>query len=308
MLNIHNIQEMINCFISLKHDIISLKQVMVPIVLRCIVMKIIYNNEFNYKDIAIYEYGVQQCEPNFSFGPGIRDFYIIHFIMEGSGEFYVNGENYKLNKGEGFIIEPNRLISYKADSSDPWKYYWVGFYGTDAQDCIVRSGFNMDKPIFTISNISFVERCFKEVMEGEILGSGREYFLKGYFYIILSQQIEKSIWRKEISSNSMKQIYVKKAIEFIEINYSKKITIEILAKYIGINSKYMWRIFKISTGISPKIFIIETRIRKATLLLKNPKLSISDVSRSVGYEDPLQFSKIFKKIKGLAPKEYRRVM
>jgi YesN/AraC family two-component response regulator len=52
-------------------------------------------------------------------------------------------------------------------------------------------------------------------------------------------------------------------------------------------------------------FLINTRIEKAKGLMGVPLLTMSDISRSVGYEDPLQFSKIFKKVTGKSPKEFR---
>jgi AraC-like DNA-binding protein len=58
-------------------------------------------------------------------------------------------------------------------------------------------------------------------------------------------------------------------------------------------------------NISPQNFLINYRVERAVDLMQNPELTIGDISRSVGYEDPFQFSKIFKKIKGVSPSEFR---
>ncbi len=61
-------------------------------------------------------------------------------------------------------------------------------------------------------------------------------------------------------------------------------------------------------GISPQEYLLSLKMEKACNLLTNLQLSIGDVSRQVGYEDQLTFSKIFKKSKGVSPKLYRELL
>ncbi len=100
-------------------------------------------------------------------------------------------------------------------------------------------------------------------------------------------------------------MYIRKAIEYIEYNYIDDIKVTDIANFIGINRSYLFTIFKKNLNISPQEFLLKYRMEKAYILLNNGKLSISDVARSVGYKDPLGFSKIFKKINGISPKVYR---
>ena len=60
-------------------------------------------------------------------------------------------------------------------------------------------------------------------------------------------------------------------------------------------------------GISPQKYLINFRLNQACKLMKNTELSIAEISRSVGYQDPLYFSKLFKKEKGLSPSKYRKL-
>jgi YesN/AraC family two-component response regulator len=68
----------------------------------------------------------------------------------------------------------------------------------------------------------------------------------------------------------------------------------------------MGAIFKEYFNTSPQNYLINFRINKACNLMKNPNLSIGEISRSVGYDDPFLFSKMFKKIKGIPPRIYRK--
>ena len=83
----------------------------------------------------------------------------------------------------------------------------------------------------------------------------------------------------------------------IKINY--------IASYIGINRSYLTHIFKKNINISPQDFLVNYKIDKACELLNSTDLSIKAIAASVGYTDPLTFSKIFKKQTERTPLEYR---
>jgi len=89
------------------------------------------------------------------------------------------------------------------------------------------------------------------------------------------------------------------------MNYSRDISVMELARHIGLDRSYLCSLFKEYLKVSPREYLIKYRMDKACELMKNPSLSISDVARSVGYSDPLGFSKMFKKVKGCSPKAYR---
>ena len=78
----------------------------------------------------------------------VRPNYILHYIMEGKGKFLVNGEEYNLQKGQGFLIEPEVQTFYQADEEVPWTYLWIGFGGKKAEDYLRDLGLNKKQLIF----------------------------------------------------------------------------------------------------------------------------------------------------------------
>ena len=106
---------------------------------------------------------------------------------------------------------------------------------------------------------------------------------------------------KEENTNN----YINKAIEFIQNNYHNPIKVTDIADYICLNRSYLTSIFQSNLNMSPQKFLMKFRITKAAELLYNTDLPISNIAYSCGYSDPLAFSKTFKKIKGVSPKEYR---
>jgi AraC-like DNA-binding protein len=260
-----------------------------------------------YTDMNIYQYGCEKCAPDHSFGPAIRDHYLIHYIADGEGIYQVGKNTYHLHKGQGFLITPNILTYYQADHKKPWQYYWIGFHGLKAQSYLETARLCMDKPIFTYDKDEAMVNCFEQLLLSDQFVNGKPIFQLGQLYIFLSLLVENAPERESQNSGSYrKEQYIKNAVNLIQTNYSRKITISSLAHYVSLDRSYFCALFKEFTNMSPQNFLINYRMNKACEFMKTPSLSIGDIARSVGYEDPLVFSKVFKKTKGMSPKHYRK--
>ena len=101
-------------------------------------------------------------------------------------------------------------------------------------------------------------------------------------------------------------LYVKKAVEFIQNNYSNPIGVNDVAEYTAVSRSYLYRLFREATGKSPQEYLTAFRITRARELLSFTALSIESVALSCGYRDPLVFAKTFKNKTGKAPSEYRK--
>lgn len=269
-------------------------------------------NEFVNIDYIRREYGfsftqcgMEKCNPSHSYGPAIRDHFLIHYVLEGKGSFSIDGKTYSISKGSGFLIPPNVITYYIADKEDPWTYVWVGFKGINVEDFLKSVGLTRNNPLFFNSNSGFMEECLENMIEASKLKFGSELRLNGYLNIFLSEFLENA--KKDMVSNSdYKDFYIEKALLYISNNFSRELSIGNISSHIGLNKNYFSSLFKDKVGESPKEYIIKYRMDKAVSLLKEDKLTISQISRSVGYNDPLGFSKIFKKIKGASPKLYKK--
>lgn len=102
--------------------------------------------------------------------------------------------------------------------------------------------------------------------------------------------------------------YLKKALQYIDMNYAEKMTVDAIARYVGIDRKYLHFIFKKKKlDIGPQQYLITYRMFKACTFLEDKDLSIADIGKIVGYENSLNFfSKMFKKIIGVSPSEYKK--
>lgn len=267
-----------------------------------------YFESINDADLNMYHCGTHDCEPGHSFGPAVRDHYLIHYIFQGKGIFRADGITHYLNKGQGFLICPGEVTYYESDRDEPWSYCWTGFRGLKANKYLENANLTRENSIFKYSKDNYIRDCIQNMISANELGINREIQQVGWLYLLLSKITEsttESTFKNKYEN--IKEHYVKKAVGFISMNYSENISINQIAHYIGLDRSYFCSIFKECLNISPKEFLINFRINKACELLQKSELSIGDVSRSVGYQDPLQFSKILKKYKGASPREYRKL-
>lgn len=269
----------------------------------------IYENSDNI-DMKLIECGQQDCCSGYSFGPAVRDYYIIHYVTKGKGSYLVNGEVYNLSKGQGFLICPNELTYYEADKKSPWSYSWVCFQGRRAEYYLESGNLTKQNPVFTYDNIDDFNQIILNLISRAGLNSRmNEAEVLGELYTLLGKLIDIS---RTLNSNGLKGYdkdeYIKNAVQYIHTHYSSEIKVSDIASFIGLNQNYLGTVFKRYTDLSPQQYIVKLRLERAKDLMWNKELSIGDIARSVGYRDQLVFSKIFKKINGIAPKEYRKSM
>lgn len=267
-----------------------------------------YKNSYIVSDkklvsLAVYNVGYQKCNSLYQWGPGIRDHYLIHYIISGEGYYTTKGTTHHLQAGDSFLVYPNTEVTYYADEKNPWEYAWVGFTGSDAAMILQATDFSKSSPIInqTPDGPSIQDKIL-EIYDNR----GNEYInaveMTGGLYTLLAIYMANAT--KKSDANTA-QSYVQKAIEFITSNYSYPITVEDIASYVGLSRSHLFRSFETVLGQSPKEYLTEFRIKQACYLLEHTNLSITAIANSLGFDNGLYFSKIFHKEVGLSPKAWR---
>ena len=251
--------------------------------------------------------GLSRTEPLHSFGPALKPHYLIHYILSGKGKFSIGGEVYPLEAGYGFLITPDELAFYQAGEEEPWTYVWVGFSGTQAAEYIENIGLSVRQPVFKSDASEELYQIVKDMMEHNTFGLSNDLRRNGQLGVFLSVIAEGSRVEKANEADRA-NIYVRKAVSFIQSNYCNPIKVTDVAEYVCINRSYLYTLFQNSLGMSPQQFLTTFRITKATELLQLTALPIESIALSCGYRDPLVFTKAFRQMKKMSPSNYRKEM
>ena len=262
-----------------------------------------------FVDLGLYQFGREDCDPAHSFGPAIRNHYLFHYILNGKGTFFwqdARGHEHemRLKAGQGFLISPRQITTYVADERIPWEYCWLEFDGLRAKESLEIIGLSVNNPIYNP-----VHPEFSQIMKEEMLYIVRNkkeapLHLIGHLYLFIDA-LMRSVKENQPTVSKVKDYYIKEALAYIEHNYMNDISVESIAESSGLNRSYFGKIFKESVGKSPQEFLISYRMIKAAELLRRTRYSINEIGCAVGYPNQLHFSRAFKSVYGVSPRNWR---
>jgi AraC-like DNA-binding protein len=269
----------------------------------------VFPNE-NFVDMGLYQFGREQCDPLHSFGPATRNHYLFHLVITGTGTLIAENSkkesiSYPVRSGQGFLISPNQICTYIADQQVPWEYIWIEFDGLRAKETVSLAGLSPDHPVYHARFKDIAENMKSEMAYIVEHKDASPFHLIGHLYLFLDYLVRSSTAVARVKGNSPHDFYIKEAISFVEQHFQDDISVEDIATFCGLNRSYFGKIFHEKMGKSPQEFLISYRMTKATELLKLTKLSIADISLTVGYPNQLHFSRAFKKVYGVSPREWR---
>lgn len=254
--------------------------------------------------LGITSVGRSDTMPGHHFGPAVRPYYLVHYILAGAGTFEADGVTYHLHAGQGFVIKPNQQTNYIADMVTPWSYIWLGFSGTYADQLVDQLTSLGQLPIFQNSHSAAMAECVNEVLRrpnktvaDQLMDNSS---LLRFLGIIANSPQESGGGSYQPAGNP----YVNKAIQYLA-QHITDISVDRLAHAVNLNRSYLSDLFKTSTGLTPSQYIRNFRITKARHLLESSPLSIDQIANRCGYQHANSFARIFKQTYGMSPREYR---
>ena len=257
---------------------------------------------------SVYQYGEEACEGGHAFGPFVRDHFLLHFVTSGKGVFATEDKEYTVGAGEGFLISPDKVTAYRADTVAPWHYFWIGFSGESAEGLLKEIGLSPTTPVFSFHDTAVLKSIFDRVHFLPEDSVKAQLSLVSVLYALLSgieakrDKSERGAYRLFHTGKE----YADMAALYIEQRYASHITVGALSAHLGLHRSYFSTLFKKHYGVSPQEYLLRVRMERARLLLRGETISVADIARTVGYEDPLLFSRLFHKSVGVSPSEYRK--
>ena len=234
--------------------------------------------------------------------------YQLLYIVSGKGHFYFHGEDRVVYAGRMVLIQPRQEQRYEYFGEDKPEVYWVHFTGSDVKNILRSYNIPMDDPIFYSGASSTYSYLFKEMIhELQNCKTGYEDLLTMYLcQIFLLVQRTRQEERPTVST------YIQEEMEFarryFNEHYNEPISIQEYAESRNMSVCYFQRNFKQIVKHTPMQYLLTIRVNNAASLLETTDYSMAEIAAIVGYEDPLYFSRLFRKIKGVSPRDYRNLV
>ncbi|RGU01608.1 AraC family transcriptional regulator [[Clostridium] leptum] len=249
--------------------------------------------------------GLLEDAPNWFNIQHSHDFCEILYVAGGEGEAILEGKKFRLAPGDLVVVNPGTLHEERSDAKAPLRLIFLA----------IRDFAVPGLPAGCLSQEKY-----------RVLSCG-EYRYKMDIYLreLLQETSSQIEFYQEISQGLVSALLVlvmrlirinpedeaalsqecQKIKEYLDQNFTSPITLDSLSETVYISKHYLSHLFKEQTGVSPIKYLTSKRMEKACELLSETELPVSEVSKAVGYENPLYFSQVFKRIYGISPVKYR---
>lgn len=229
---------------------------------------------------------------------------ILFYCLGGKGYYDTHCGKFELTANHFVILPAGHFHRYQADINDPWTIYWVHFTGTHLKE--LNEYFNMEQYIKP-TPIKYDERFISSWEEMyNALDGGYTVSNVTFANLCLYRFISLFMTPDVKMNNNREQDIISKAIHLLSSNINKIYTVEELAAQFNYSASHFSMMFKNKMGRSPIEYFIKLKIHHACQLLDQSKLRVNEISAKVGYDDPYYFSRLFTKIMGVSPNNYRK--
>lgn len=233
--------------------------------------------------------------------------YQIIYITQGYGVFQNKYKTYRIYPGSVIVLFPGEWHRYRPLKSTGWKSHYIGFNGEMTKLLLKRIYFTPENPIQNIGLNEMILNYFDQIYNLTLNEKpGYHQICVGLLISYISQIIA-IIKYREFEGTDI-EMKIRKARIMLDENTNEDIDTLKIAKELSMGYSYFRKMFTKYTGLPPKQYHLQSRIRKAQHMLASTNKSIKELSYELGFESEFYFSRVFKEKTNITPTEYRKLV
>jgi len=260
------------------------------------------------------------------------DSFLFFTVISGSGTLSYNQRNYNLISGDCVFIDCNIPYTHSTDDSNLWTLRWIHFNGPNLHAIYDKYCERGGRPAFTpvdeagrAVDSPIVDKTLDYNSDGKVdsysnrvnavwsslfetAGSHdymRDMMINQELSTLLTLLMEESWHPEDQESLPPKKMVVGSVKDYLDQNYGKKITLDLLSKRFFIDKYYLTKTFKEQYGQSITAYLQTIRITKAKQMLRFTDKTVEEIGFECGLGAPHYFSQRFKEVEGVPPSKYR---
>ena len=260
---------------------------------------------------------LQAIHPHTSTRTNLTSF-LCFVVLAGNGTLTYGGTNYELSAGDCVFIDCRKAYSHSTgyntdagphtDVYDPslWSLQWCHFYAPFLPSVYEKYKERGGSPVFhpdaTYNFTTILTDLYTLASSSDYI---RDMRINESLSALLTLLMEQS-WHPESRRASRKRLELVEIKNYLDEHYTERIVLDSLAERYYINKYYLTKIFKETYGSSINNYVIAKRITRAKQLLRFTDMTVDEIGNAVGMEDANYFSRTFRKVEGISPREYRK--
>jgi len=260
------------------------------------VIRMLYVTDIGYYPNALYHHRHR---------PGGINQHILIYCVKGSGWMRTGNKKYNVSPGESILLPAFTAHEYAADEKNPWTIYWLHFRGTNGQDftnmMLLRMGGHVGSISFQENRLHLFEEIYTNVERGYSADNlcyaslALQYFLGSCCF--------DGNYNRLHNHDSKDNITL--CVDYLQKHLDKNLTLQEIAAAVNLSVSHFSGMFKKSTGFSVIEYFNHLKMQKACQFLQFTDLRVNEIANRLGMEDPYYFSRLFSKVIGMSPKQYR---
>lgn len=232
--------------------------------------------------------------------------FLFFYIKSGSGELIYEGMTYKLTAGDCVFLDCQKSYSHRT-SNDLWSLHWAHFYGPNLDKIYEKFSCEHPSPVFHPGHTHEYEKTLTELqaLTSDASAAKDMMICEKLMGLLANIMID---WEPYDTNKVIppKALVIADVKKYLDEHFQEKISLEDLARLFYIDKYYLARRFKQQYGVTINTHLQNLRITHAKHLLRFSDKSIETIAPECGIDDPNYFARLFKKVEGISPGEFRR--
>lgn len=254
--------------------------------------------------ISIASGGWERCAPEYDVQRGGFFSPIIEFVARGRGTLTLGEKCYRLEPGCVFAYGPGISHRIQSDADAVLTKYFIAFDGTLSrelmEECHILAG-----TVVQVMRAEQIQQIFDDLIEHGLSDHPNRVRMCHVALQYLIMKIGDSAILPDEASTAAVSTY-QRCRQFIEENYLSVHSLQEVAEACHVDSAYLCRLFKRFRRESPFQYLQNLRMNRAVDLLRNGGCSVKRTAQELGFSDPYNFSRAFKRVFGIPPANLMR--